>query len=41
MILFATEFGRDKWDTGGSFGTGHNMNNGLLMVSPLIQGDSS
>ena len=38
MIVFATEFGRDKWDTGGSFGTGHNMNNGLLAVSPLLQG---
>lgn len=38
MIVFATEFGRDKWDTGGSFGTGHNMNNGLLAVSPLLRG---
>lgn len=38
MILFATEFGRDKWDTGGTFGTGHHLNNGLLLVSPLIQG---
>jgi len=41
MIVFATEFGRDKWDTGGSFGTGHHLNNGLLMVSPLIHGDQS
>jgi hypothetical protein len=41
MIVFATEFGRDKWDTGGSFGTGHHLNNGLLVVSPLIRGDQS
>jgi len=38
MIVFATEFGRDKWDKGGTFGTGHNMNNGLLAVSPLLKG---
>lgn len=41
MVLFATEFGRDKWDSGGSFGTGHHLNNGLLMVSPLIKGNQS
>jgi len=41
MIVFATEFGRDKWDTGGSFGTGHHMNNGLLAVSPLLQGNQA
>ncbi len=41
MIVFATEFGRDKWDTGGSFGTGHHLNNGLLVVSPLLRGDQS
>jgi hypothetical protein len=41
MIVFATEFGRDKWDTGGSFGTGHHLNNGLLVVSPLLKGDQS
>jgi hypothetical protein len=39
MLVFATEFGRDKWDTGGSFGTGHHLNNGLLMVSPLLRGN--
>lgn len=39
MIVFSTEFGRDKWDTGGSFGTGHHLNNGLLVVSPLVAGN--
>jgi hypothetical protein len=38
MIVFATEFGRDKWNTGSGFGTGHNMNNGILAVSPLLDG---
>lgn len=41
MMVFATEFGRDKWDTGGSFGTGHHLNNGLLLVSPLLAGNQS
>ena len=41
MIVFATEFGRDKWDTGGGFGTGHHLNNGLLVVSPLLAGNQS
>ncbi len=41
MIVFATEFGRDKWDTGSGFGTGHHLNNGLLVVSPLLRGDRS
>ena len=38
MIVFATEFGRDKWNTGSGFGTGHNMNNGILAVSPMLDG---
>ena len=41
MIVFATEFGRDKWDTGSGYGTGHHINNGLLVVSPLLRGDRS
>ena len=41
MIVFATEFGRDKWDAGVSFGTGHHLNNGLLVVSPLLRGNQS
>jgi len=41
LIVFNTEFGRDKWDTGSSFGTGHHLNNGLLAVSPLLRGNQS
>ena len=41
MIVFATEFGRDKWDSGGGFGTGHHLNNGLLVTSPLIAGNQT
>lgn len=41
MLVFATEFGRDKWDTGGGFGTGHHLNNGLLVTSPLIRGNQT
>ncbi|MCB9744148.1 MAG: hypothetical protein H6741_16245 [Alphaproteobacteria bacterium] len=41
MIVFATEFGRDKWDTGRGFGTGHHLNNGLLVVSPLLAGNQT
>ena len=41
MIVFATEFGRDKWDRGGGFGTGHHLNNGLLVTSPLIEGNQT
>jgi hypothetical protein len=38
MIVFATEFGRDKWETGSGFGTGHHLNNGMLAISPLLAG---
>lgn len=41
MIVFSTEFGRDKWDTGSGYGTGHHLNNGLLAVSPLLRGNQS
>ncbi len=41
MIVFATEFGRDKWDVGGGFGTGHHLNNGLLVTSPLLAGNQT
>ncbi len=41
LMVFSTEFGRDKWDRGGRFGTGHHLNNGLLLVSPLLAGDQS
>jgi hypothetical protein len=41
LIYVATEFGRSKNRTGGSadFGTGHDLNNGVLLVSPLLKGD--
>ncbi len=38
FILFHTEFGRDKWNTGERFGTGHHLNNAILMASPLLKG---
>ena len=36
MIYIATEFGRDKVATGGS---GHHLNNGVVMISPMLQGN--
>ena len=36
MIYIATEFGRDKIATGGS---GHHLNNGNIMISPLLNGN--
>lgn len=36
MIYIATEFGRDKVGTGAS---GHHLNNGVVMISPMIQGN--
>ncbi|MBC7659299.1 MAG: hypothetical protein H7249_06280 [Chitinophagaceae bacterium] len=36
LIYIATEFGRDKVKSGGS---GHNLNNGVVMVSPLLNGN--
>jgi hypothetical protein len=41
MLVFATEFGRDKWDDGSRFGTGHHLNNGMLVLSPLLRGGQS
>ena len=35
VIYLATEFGRDKIATGGS---GHHLNNGVVMISPLLKG---
>ncbi len=40
MIVFATEFGRDKFDNGRD-ATGHVMNNGLLVVSPMVEGNQA
>jgi uncharacterized protein (DUF1501 family) len=40
MIYFATEFGRTRKrpDNAMTFGTGHDLNNGYLVVSPLANG---
>jgi uncharacterized protein (DUF1501 family) len=37
LIYIATEFGRDKVASGGS---GHHLNNGVVMISPMIKGNN-
>jgi hypothetical protein len=41
LIYVATEFGRDKTRPAGaqSWGTGHHLNNGSLLISPLLRGN--
>ena len=41
VIYFATEFGRTRNRPAGSrtFGSGHHLNNGSLIVSPLANGN--
>ena len=41
LIYVATEFGRSKIRPSGSssFGTGHHLNNGAIMISPLLHGN--
>jgi hypothetical protein len=41
LVYFATEFGREKVRPNGAldFGTGHDLNNGVVMVSPLLRGN--
>jgi hypothetical protein len=41
LIYIATDFGRDKTRPAGaeSWGTGHSLNNGTLIVSPLLTGN--
>ncbi len=41
MIYFATEFGREKRrpDNASDFGTSHHLNNGIAVVSPMVQGN--
>lgn len=41
LIYVATDFGRDKTRPAGaeSWGTGHSLNNGTLIVSPLLAGN--
>jgi uncharacterized protein (DUF1501 family) len=40
MIYFATDFGRSKSrpENAEVFSTGHDLNNGFLLVSPLVKG---
>lgn len=42
MIYVATEFGRAKGRPAGAsdWGTGHDINNGMLVFSPLVPGDT-
>jgi hypothetical protein len=41
MIYCATDFGRSKNGSQvASFGTGHDLNNGVLAISPLVNGNS-
>ncbi|MEM9460932.1 MAG: hypothetical protein AAGF11_42605 [Myxococcota bacterium] len=41
LIYVATDFGRDKVRPAGAnrWGTGHDLNNGSLLISPLLQGN--
>jgi hypothetical protein len=41
LVYFATEFGREKVRPRDAldFGTGHDLNNGVVMVSPLLRGN--
>jgi hypothetical protein len=41
LIYVATEFGRSKNRLGRSetFGSGHDLNNGVLLISPLVRGN--
>lgn len=42
LVYIATEFGRDKTRPSGSesWGTGHDLNNGSLLISPLLRGNA-
>lgn len=42
LIYVATDFGRTRNRVGGatSFSSGHDMNNGVLMVSPMLKGNT-
>ncbi|MFV8754915.1 hypothetical protein ACNOYE_30575 [Nannocystaceae bacterium ST9] len=42
LIYVATDFGREKIRPGNasSWGTGHHLNNGALLVSPLLKGNA-
>ena len=42
MIYLATDFGRDKRRPSGAtdFGTSHHLNNGVVVISPLVRGNT-
>ena len=42
MIYVATDFGRTRVrpNNATSFGTGHDLNNGFLMISPMVKGNT-
>jgi hypothetical protein len=42
LVYVATEFGRDKGRPAGAplWGTGHHLNNGSIMLSPLLKGNA-
>jgi hypothetical protein len=42
LVYVATEFGRDKKRPflAGSWGTGHDLNNGSVLISPLLKGNA-
>ncbi len=42
LIYVATDFGRTRVRPSGStsFGTGHDLNNGVLLISPLVKGNT-
>lgn len=42
LIYVATDFGRTKQRVAGAddFGSGHDLNNGILVVSPLVRGNT-
>jgi hypothetical protein len=42
LVYIATEFGRDKIRPAGSgsWGTGHHLNNGSVLLSPLLKGNA-
>lgn len=43
LIYVASEFGRDKIRPNGaaSWGTSHHLNNGSLLISPLLKGNAA
>jgi uncharacterized protein (DUF1501 family) len=40
LVYIATDFGREKFRPADAptYGTGHHLNNGVVMVSPLLKG---